>query len=553
VDLRASVVLPLLLLAALPLPAAAGTWHDEESGVAVDLGADWDVTTSPKEKPGERLGRPMATFRRGDATAWLFVYGNAPVDPAKEAKEAARLAAHLLASRYDPAGEVLVPGLTRPADLGAVPGLLLEFEVGPRGKETRTRAGRAAMAVHGGRLHFLVAERPASGAAAADLAGMERLVLSLRPGVRAAGTKGEFAPVAGVPSTVGGDGLPPAEFRSAVEMRRVAILPSGLQVFRQYYLFEGARLPSYLTHLLGKEYVREGKRQKTPDLLLLLLNNAAGKEAATVRVEIQLLEFGDPAARTVTVAAGETAAVSLSPVFSAKLYELSEQRPGAVRLRLSPATGKPFHEETEKIVLLGRNDFFWRDGNGRSWAPALAAFVTPHDAARRVDGLLRAAKDHSALGAMVGYQDVAGKSRIDVVRAQMGAVYDALGKSGFSYVNAPFSADLRAQRIKYPTEALEDRAGNCIEAVLVFAAAFEALGMQPVILVYADHAQVAVKAWGDDSALVVLETTLCGRGSFGDALRAGEERFRQAEAAKALPELVDIRAWRETGIAPVPR
>ena len=309
----------------------------------------------------------------------------------------------------------------------------------------------------------------------------------------------------------------------------------------------------YLAHLLGKDYEKDGKRQRTPDLLLLLLNNAKGKEAVSVRVEVQLAEFSEPAARTVTVAAGETAAVSLSPVFSSSLYGLTEQKPGAVRLKVAEASGRVLHEETEKVVLLGRNDFFWRDSTGRSWSPALAAFVTPHDGARRVDALLRQAKDHCPLGAMVGYQEVQGTARTTVVLLQMKAVFEALGAAGFSYVNAPFSADTRAQRIKYPSETLEDRSGNCIEAVLAFAAAFEAMGMQPVILVYEDHAQVAVRAWSDDPTLLVLETTLCGRGSFDDASAAGAKRFRAAQDAKKPPEVVDVRQWRQMGIAPVPR
>ena len=359
--------------------------------------------------------------------------------------------------------------------------------------------------------------------------------------------------MAALPPAVAGDALPAAEFRSAVEMRRVATLPSGLQVFRQFYLFEGARMPSYLAHLLGKEYEKDGRKQKTPDLLLLLLNNAKGKEAATVRIEVQLLEFSETSSRTATVAAVETAAVSLSPVFSAALYGLTEQKPGAVRLRVATPEGKVLHEETERILLLGRNDFFWRDGSGRSWAPALAAFVTPHDGARKVDALLRQAKDHCSLGAMVGYQEVKGADRATVVLSQMKAVYEALAAAGFSYVNAPLSMDLRAQRIKYPTETLEDRSGNCIEAVLAFAAAFESMGMQPVIIVYEDHAQVAVRAWGDDPSLIVLETTLCGRGSFEDARTSGTKRYETARDAKKPPEVVDVRQWRVMGISPVPR
>ncbi len=550
-SLLAAAALAAALVALRPSPAPAAGWNDETMGVAVDLGDGWDVTTAPKEIPGEKLGRAAARFRRDRATAWLFVYANAPADPAKEAKGAARLAAHLLSSRYEPTEEDLVPGISRPSDLGGAYGLMLEFEVGK--DDGVTRLGRAVLSVHGGRLHFLVAERPAEGATPENLAELERLVLSLRMGEKKEGPQEDLKAVESVPPPVAGDKLASAAFRSAAEMRQVASLKSGLKIFRQLYLFEGGRLPSYLLHLMGKDFVKDGTPGRTPDLMLLMLNNKEGKEAVTLRVELGLKGYSEPVSRTATVDAGKVTALSLSPVFKESLYELTEQRPGAINLKISDADGRVVYEETERMVILGRNDFFWKDEKGRSWAPALGAFVTPHDSARQVDALLGKAKKECDLEAMVGYQPVKGASNESVVKAQVKAVYEALAKTGYSYVNAPFSVDARAQRIKFPTESLEDKGGNCVETVLVFASALEAMGMQPVILVYEDHAQVAVRAWKDNAALIVLETTLCGRAPYEEAERQGRDRLQKAQAAKKPPELVDLQEWRKIGITPVPR
>ena len=65
--------------------------------------------------------------------------------------------------------------------------------------------------------------------------------------------------------------------------------------------------------------------------------------------------------------------------------------------------------------------------------------------------------------------------------------------------------------------------------------------------------QVAVKSWSDDPTLVVLETTLCGRGSFEDARRQGYELFSSTRKNSGRMELVDVRAWRKLGFTPVPR
>lgn len=550
--MRSTLLLAAALAAAAalrPAPAAASTWSDEGLGVSVDLGPGWDVTTAPKEIPGEKLGRAATRFRLGKATAWLFVYANAPADPSKEAKGAARLAAHLLSSRYEPTEEALVPGIARPSDLGGAYGLMLEFEVGK--DEGITRLGRALLTVREGRLHFLVAERPAEGATPEDLAEMERLVTSLRLGEKKEGPAEELKAVASAPPPVAGDKLASTEFRSAAEMRKVASTKSGLQIFRQLYTFEGGRLPSYLLHLMGKDFVKDGTPGRTPDLLLLMLNNKEGKEAVTVRVELQLLGFSDPVARTATVEAGKSTAVSLSPVFGKALYELNEQKPGAIHLKVSHTDGEVIHEESERIVLLGCNDFFWKDDKGRSWAPALTAFVTAN--AERVKALVNRAVKECDLGSMPGYQEAGGMSKEEVVQAQVKALYDALSKGGFSYVNTPFSVDARAQRIKFPSEALQDKGGNCIEASLVFASALESLSMKPVILVYEDHAQVGVRIWGDNQAILPVEATLCGRGPFEQARRMAEERIQKTREAKKPLEIVDISYWRKIGIDPVPR
>ncbi|MHC4820206.1 MAG: hypothetical protein ACYTDX_00625 [Planctomycetota bacterium] len=549
-----AIALAIATMVYSTVPAEAGHWRDDEFGITVDLGAGWDVITTPSDTPGERLGRGAARFQNGKALGWLFVYANAPEDPRKDPKRASRLATHLLNSRYEAAKEKMHPGLASPAVFGRVHGLMMEFEVGPAKGEGRTRVGRCVMAVDKKRLHMAFTERPAAGASPAEILEMERLLLSLQFGkVKVKGT-GRLDVVDAVPETTEGDALPAAEFRSSVDMRNILELPSGLKVMRQYYLFEGGRLPSYLTHLMGKRYTDpSGKKGKTPDLLLLLFNNKKGKETVTLKASVEVSGYSKPATRTVTVKPGQTYVATLTPVFSDKLYDLLEQRPGAVQLRLEDSTGNEVYNETERLVLLGRNDFFWRDATGRSWAPAVTALITPHDSKRQVDALLRKAKDHCKLGAMVGYQEVSGMSKSQVVLAQMRAVYDALAADKFSYVNAPVSMDAEAQRIKYPTETLEDRAGNCIEAVLVFASAFEAMGMEPVLVLYDDHAQVAVKSWSDDPTLVVFETTLCGRAPFQESFQKGYQRYSKTQKAGGKVELVDVRAWRKLGFTPVPR
>jgi hypothetical protein len=229
------------------------------------------------------------------------------------------------------------------------------------------------------------------------------------------------------------------------------------------------------------------------------------------------------------------------------------KEPGLLDRILKRPTERVVLDETQRILLLSRNDFFWRDGTGRSWAPAIAAFVTPHDQGRRIDALLRKAAGLSPLQSMLGYQEAAGMSKAEVVDAQLKAVYDAVAAGGLKYVNTPFSVDARAQRIKFPAQCLEDGAGNCIEIAVLFASAFEAMGMQAVILLYPGHAQVGVRAWSDDPALVVLEGTMCGTAPYAAARKEGGRAYQEAFGGGKPVQVLDVPALRKVGFTPVPR
>jgi len=563
--------IPALLLVAVlfaPDPAAAGSWRDDGVRAAVDLGDAWSVTTRPETGLSRAVGGAYASFSAGPARGWLLLFGDPDHELASDPSRGKDVLVSVLNTRMEEAGETLLPGTFRAAAFGPARGVLLEYESGPVSGKGRTRIGRAALAVTREYLQVLVAERPAGGTGAADVAELDRFVSSLRVGDPAAKEGAAPGAVAETLELTTGDRLPDADFRSAVEMKPILTLDSGLKVFRQYYLMEGGKLPTYLTHLMGKEYEQNGKKSKTPDLLLLLCNNMKGKEPVKLRAEVEVPGYGEPSSRTITVPAEQSYVATLTPLFTNALYDLTEQRPAAVTLRLyevldkQPGVlerllkrppGRLIHEETERILLMGRNDFFWFDGTGRSWAPAVATFVTPHDSGRRIDTLLKAAAGLSPFKAIVGYQDVQGLNREQVVVGQMQAVYDAIAAGEFHYINAPFSVDARAQRIKFPGEVLLDGGGNCIETSLVFASAFEAMGMVPLVLIYNDHAQVGVRGWGDDEDFFVLEATMCGSAPFSAALQAGTRSFRQRKAAGETIEVLDIRKLRWIGFSPVPR
>jgi hypothetical protein len=145
--------------------------------------------------------------------------------------------------------------------------------------------------------------------------------------------------------------------------------------------------------------------------------------------------------------------------------------------------------------------------------------------------------------------------RWEVTYYQTQAIFEQLRAQGLVYVNLPgtgfFSA---AQTVKYPSESLGLLSANCIEGTLVFASAWEALGMQPILAIDPTHghAFVAVRCWSGSSCVIPVETTMVGgNATFADAVNTATTNWYAWTAdASLLP--VDIAIERATGLTPAP-
>jgi hypothetical protein len=144
-------------------------------------------------------------------------------------------------------------------------------------------------------------------------------------------------------------------------------------------------------------------------------------------------------------------------------------------------------------------------------------------------------------------------SHHEVAKYQAEAIYGVLKDQGMAYVNAPGGTTWWSgvQTIKYPAETIADKAGNCIDGTLVFASAFEAMGMRPVILYAPGHAFVGVRMWTTEDIIVPVETTMVGTSSFDQAyVKAVDEIDQNNQAGTLWP--VDIATARPLGVSPAP-
>ena len=171
---------------------------------------------------------------------------------------------------------------------------------------------------------------------------------------------------------------------------------------------------------------------------------------------------------------------------AAYLAGLDEAERGEITLRLS-ARGEPLSEEHIEVRLLARDEW----GGVDDMAQLLPAFVMPNDPA--VGRILKVAADqlarHGRSSALDGYQS-GDPNRSFVLVA---AIYSAIAGLRLHYAQPPASFEHRGQKIRRPTTVETERLATCLDTSLLFAAAIEASGLHPVVLLFRDHA--AVGAW----------------------------------------------------------
>src|SRR5690606_9770336 len=167
------------------------------------------------------------------------------------------------------------------------------------------------------------------------------------------------------------------------------------------------------------------------------------------------------------------------------LAGLNEAERGEITLRLS-SSGEVLDEQRLPVRLLARDEW----GGVADMAQLLPAFVMPNDPG--VAQILRTAAErlsaHGHPSGLDGYQSQ------NPQRAYMlaAAVYSAIAGMGLYYAEPPASFESRGQKIRRPSTIAAERLATCLDTTLLFAAASEAAGLNPVVLMFKGHAALGV-------------------------------------------------------------
>ena len=110
----------------------------------------------------------------------------------------------------------------------------------------------------------------------------------------------------------------------------------------------------------------------------------------------------------------------------------------------------------------------------------------------------------------------------------------------------------QSQYVKLPAQSLATGSANCIDGALVFASAFEAMSMDPVLVFMSGHAFVGVRALPGAEDIFYIETTMVGSHSFEEAVAEGQRKVEQIiETQDPNQMLLDIKQARAIGITPL--
>ena len=174
-----------------------------------------------------------------------------------------------------------------------------------------------------------------------------------------------------------------------------------------------------------------------------------------------------------------------TPLDIERLNALNEAEIGELQFRME-ALGLQTIVEKRRIELLARDEW----GGVGDMAQILAAFVSPNDpaVARVLKEAARLLERDGHDGSMNGYQSG------DPGRAYMlaGAIWSAVTGLALNYAEPPASFEREGQKIRGPGRITGEGLTTCLDSTLFLAAAFEAAGLNPVVLFSQGHAWVGV-------------------------------------------------------------
>ncbi|HSE48272.1 MAG TPA: hypothetical protein VLA96_03595 [Terriglobales bacterium] len=279
-----------------------------------------------------------------------------------------------------------------------------------------------------------------------------------------------------------------------------------------------------------------------PAAVLTVTNTSDRPVVQTVTAEIP--GWSRRASVNVVLPPQQTRKLELTPDLLPRAFDNTEIRRAELHVTAAAAgADAPVFSQASPVLIHAAGDLYW--GQRFANAQLIARWVTPHD--ESVLRLVAEARRFAPNGRLGGYNPPAD------VRMQAKAVFDALRRSGISYVSSIFtfgSYTGEAQRVRLPRETLALSSANCVDVSVAFASAMENIGMKPVIVIIPGHAFTGVKLGPNARDILYLDLTVLPKGSFAAAEQRAQYWLKRSKPEELL--MVDVAAARSLGIYPLP-
>lgn len=244
------------------------------------------------------------------------------------------------------------------------------------------------------------------------------------------------------------------------------------------------------------------------------------------------------------------------------LLDLQESQQGEMIFTLRDKRGELLVERCAGVEVLARNEW----GGYGSGPELLAAFCMPNELA--VEQLLRAASDLLRSNGHDGTLHPYEKADAKRIWQQVSAVWSAVLALNLDYAYPPASFESTGQKVRTPDAIVEARRATCLDTSLLLAAAFEQIGLHPLVVLDRGHSYVGVwlkpesfvRPYTEDllslrkrvrlkELLVIESTLLCQQAPFKTALKNAEDHLDSEESA--FVGVVDIARARDERIRPL--
>ncbi|HEY0756212.1 MAG TPA: hypothetical protein VGD98_19810 [Ktedonobacteraceae bacterium] len=282
--------------------------------------------------------------------------------------------------------------------------------------------------------------------------------------------------------------------------------------------------------------------------------NYSSTNALTLLVSVSIQDFSLVETHTVNATAKAQTTSFIPPLLNSQiLRKWTAESNALVHVHVTDTARHDYYLNDSPLLIHSRWLMQWVANNRL----LIAAWVTPNDPA--IAQLVTNAANHLAIQptpapiAMIGYT----KASQRAVRDQVDAIFDALRLDyQIHYVqesvpySGPGGSGLATQRVKLPTEVLQQQSGMCVELTLLLAAAAESIGLHAEIVIIPGHAFLGVATKADNSHFEYWDAVQVNNRVAGDSANIATDSEYQ-QNVKQLVDTILIANARQQGIGPM--